>query len=157
MTITFSGIPSSAADQARKGAPDAYGNKPESFVCESDDLECRHCGENIGIGETVLLLAYSPFSHTQPFAETGPILLHEKACDSYGDRAEAQPAIKSIATRLVRGYDKDERIVYGTGTQVETQHLETACQDILNDSRVEFLHIRSSTNNCWQGRVDRSE
>jgi len=156
MTIQFSGIPASVAEQARNGGPDAYGNTPESFICESDDLECRHCGDNIGLGETVLLLSYSPFSSTQPFAETGPVLLHKKECDTYGHHATPQPAITSIPTRLVRGYDKDERIVYGTGTHVPAEELKSTCEELLSDSRIEFLHIRSSTNNCWQGRVDRS-
>jgi len=156
MAIKFSGIPASVAERARNGGPDAYGNAPESFICESDDLECRHCGENIGIGETVLLLSYSPFSRSQPFAETGPVLLHGKSCDTYNEHATAQPAITSIATRLVRGYDKDERIVYGTGTHVAADDLEKTCAEMLADTRIQFLHIRSSTNNCWQGRVDRT-
>ncbi len=155
MTIHFSGIPTAVARKYQRGGGDAYDRAPEKFVCESNDLECRHCGENIALGDTVLLLAWSPFGERQPFAETGPVLLHESECAGYGAQPAPQPALTTTPTRLVRGYTKDERIVYGTGTHVEAGRLREACETMLQNENVEFLHVRSSTNNCWQARVDR--
>lgn len=155
MNIKFTGIPTDIARKYQRGSTDAYGRKPEEFICESDDLECRHCGNAIERGKVVLLLAWSPFGERQPFAETGPVLLHKEECQGYGAQPDPQPALMDTPTRLVRGYTKDERIVYGTGTHIDADDLRAACESMLEDKSIEFLHIRSSTNNCWQARVDR--
>jgi Protein of unknown function (DUF1203) len=34
----------------------------------------------IAEGDTKLVLAYRPFDHTQPYAETGPIFPHAAGC-----------------------------------------------------------------------------
>jgi hypothetical protein len=55
---------------------------------------------------------------------------------------------------LVRGYGNDDWIRYDTGSVVRGPELTDACQRILTDDTVAYVHIRSKYN-CFQCRVDR--
>ena len=57
---------------------------------------------------------------------------------------------------LIRGYGPDDRIVYGTGRIVAPAAMTEAAQDMLEDPRVAYVHVRSATNNCYQARIDRA-
>ena len=155
MAIYFSGIPTEDARKIQRGGVDAYGQLPERYESRSDDLECRHCGRFIAPGEGVLLFAWRPFADQQPFAETGPILLHERECDPLTEVERIPDTVTAPETRLVRGYDADSHIIYGTGQVTATQDIHDYCESLLKNPDVSFIHIRSATNNCWQGRVER--
>jgi hypothetical protein len=38
---------------------------------------------------------------------------------------------------------------------VDCERIIPEAQKLLADQAVHFLHIRSATNNCWQGRIER--
>lgn len=56
---------------------------------------------------------------------------------------------------MLRGYDADERIVYGTGTIVSTDRTVEKASAILDDPDVAFVDLRSASNGCFQCRVER--
>lgn len=58
---------------------------------------------------------------------------------------------------LVKGYDIDERIVYGTGRIVPQAEIERYCAELLARDEIAFADIRSARNTCWQVRVMRSD
>ena len=60
------------------------------------------------------------------------------------------------ADYIVRGYGADERIIYGTGGVVPTEQIKARAAELLADSAVAFVHIRSAKNNCFQCRVERA-
>jgi hypothetical protein len=114
---------------------------------------CRHCLGLIAPGDAKLVLAYRPFDRLQPYAETGPIFLHKDPCERY--ESEARPAwFDYLDPAIVRGYDGDDWIRYDTGDVVRGPELTTACQAILSDPTVAYVHVRSKYN-CFQCRVDR--
>jgi hypothetical protein len=89
----------------------------------------------------------------QPYAETGPIFLHERSCERY--ESETLPAWFDFMTpAIIRGYDADDWIRYDTGDVVAGGDLAAACRRILADETVAYVHIRSKFN-CFQCRVDR--
>ena len=57
---------------------------------------------------------------------------------------------------LIRAYGGNERILYGTGAVVAPDALSTECAARLVRPAVAFVHVRSSTNNCFQARVERA-
>ena len=56
---------------------------------------------------------------------------------------------------LLRGYGDDDRIVYGTGTVVPVAEIADASAAILERPDIAYVHVRSSTNNCFQCRIER--
>lgn len=154
MGFMVRGIETAYVDAIRNGGGDANGQTAIVRPARGLANPCRHCLGLIAEGEHKLVLAYRPFARLQPYAETGPIFLHEKACRRYeSDKlpdwfAHLQPA-------LIRGYSDDDWILYETGSVVPGEVLSAACDRILSIPHVSYVHIRSKYN-CFQCRVDRN-
>lgn len=141
----------------QNGGLDANGHKPETRVSDGGSIPCRHCLQHVAKGDEFLVLAHRPFPAPQPYAETGPIFLHAKECARYG-REQAVPEMFLGWERIMlRGYDRDDRIVYSTGTVVGTDEIETTADRILENPDVVFVHARSASNNCFQCRIEPAE
>lgn len=153
MQIRFLPIPTETVRAYRQGTSDVYGNPPERVTCTSDGAPCRHCLDYIPVGAEMLILAYSPFGARQPYAETGPIFLCAHDCRAF-DPADGVPPIFRDHPMLIRAYGENERILYGTGAVVPPERLEAECAARLDSDQVAFVHVRSSTNNCFQARVE---
>ncbi len=72
-------IAEAARAQARAGAPDheiLTADKPEAYPC-------RHCLRWAEPGERVILFPYASIPAGRPYAESGPIFVHENACARY--------------------------------------------------------------------------
>jgi hypothetical protein len=65
------------------------------------------------------------------------------------------PEILASSDYIVRGYGADERIVYGTGGVIATGRIVARAAELLGMPGVEFVHVRSARNNCFQVRVER--
>jgi hypothetical protein len=153
MRLLVRGIASEEVDVIRRGGADANGQPALLRVAEGVANPCRHCLGLIAEGEGKLVLAYRPFPALQPYAETGPIFLHERPCERY--EGEVLPAwFDFMDPAIVRGYDADDWIRYDTGDVVAGPELGAACRRILADETVAYVHIRSKFN-CFQCRVDR--
>ena len=61
---------------------------------------------------------------------------------------------QSPEDRLLKGYSPDDRIVYGLGRITPSADIPTQAADILAEERVAYVHVRSSTNNCFTCRID---
>ena len=157
MMLLFSGMPSYLAAAYRSGAPDANGQVPERRVSDGDGLPCRHCLKSVEAGEAYLVLAYRPFPAPQPYAEVGPVFIHADECPAYAP-AEGLPERErhGRSGRILRGYGRDDRIVYGTGIVVGSDRIEAEAEAILERPDVAYVHMRSATNNCFTLRIDRA-
>ena len=101
----------------------------------------------------MLVLAHRPFPAPQPYAEIGPIFLCAAPCAA-GD-ATAQPAILESPDYILRGYDAQNRIVYGSGRVVATPQIPDQAALLLSDQNMAYVHVRSARNNCYHLRIDR--
>lgn len=153
--LRFVPIPTDTVRAYQAGGVDSYGLLPERRVSDGGGNPCRHCLRMIPEGAGMLVLAHRPFGALQPYAETGPIFLCAERCEA-GGGAEV-PEILASADYIVRGYAADERIVYGTGGVVPTGDLVARAEVLLADERVDFVHVRSARNNCFQVRVERAD
>ena len=154
MKLSIRGIRSEEVERIRAGGADANGQPALARVAEGVANPCRHCLGLIAEGDTKLVLAHRPFDALQPYAETGPIFLHERACERYEN--DALPAwFDFMDPAIVRGYGADDWIRYETGDVVAGRELTAACRRILADETIEYVHIRSKYN-CFQCRVDRA-
>jgi hypothetical protein len=152
--IKFSAMPGPDAEHIWSGGSDAYAMPPERFISDGNGNPCRHCLQMIGAGEAAFVLAYRPFPDLQPYAETGPIFLHARACPRHDGGDDLPPALDS-PDYIVRGYDQDNRIVYGTGAVTLTRDIAARSAAIFARDDVAYVHVRSARNNCFQCRIDR--
>ncbi|QBF29843.1 DUF1203 domain-containing protein [Thalassococcus sp. S3] len=150
----FEAMPTNEVEAFRNGAPDANGQPARRGVSPGPGTPCRHCLENIPEGEEMLILAYRPFADLHPYAETGPIFLCAKACARY-EETDLPPILKTSPDYLIKGYNDQDSIVYGTGAVVETKAMQDRVAQIFEDPAVKYIHVRSARNNCYQARVDR--
>ena len=162
--LKFSGMKTEDAERLWRGEADDHGNPPEVATSNGAGNPCRHCLKMIEEGEKFLVFSYRPFDGLQPYAEQGPIFLHAEPCEAYqaDEKPEAPlsplpplpPVLEDSPRYMLRGYDQDQRIVYGSGTIADKEDIHDTARDMLKQSNIEFVHVRSATNNCWQARVD---
>lgn len=147
------GIPTAQVRELRAGGPDAHGQPPLRRTARGMANPCRHCLQLIPDGAPKLVLAYRPFEALQPYAEVGPIFLHEGDCPRY--ESDVLPAwFAFLSPAVIRGYGADHWIRYETGAVVTGSELTSACQEILSNPGVAYVHIRSKFN-CFQCQVER--
>lgn len=148
------GLDTARVESLRRGGADAHGQPALVRTAQGRGNPCRHCLQPIAEGDEMLVLAHRPFDHAQPYAEVGPIFLHRHECARYD--AAALPAwFVHLQPALIRGYGRDDWIRYDTGAVVAGAELAAACERILADPEVAYVHIRSKFN-CFQCRVDRA-
>ncbi len=154
MALHVQGIPSEDYDRLRGGGVDANGQAPLVRRAEGLANPCRHCLGLIADGEPKLVLSYRPFAGPpQPYAETGPIFLHQGACERY-DSGVLPAWFAFLDPAAIRGYGADDWIRYETGQIVRGADLSNACASILSAPDIAYVHIRSKFG-CFQCRVDR--
>lgn len=152
--IKFTALPTDQVRALRAGGPDANGQTAERVISNGQGNPCRHCLNWIAEGKEMLVLNHRPFGSVQPYAESGPLFLCADECERWeGDRVPPVLADEGEA-RLLKGYSSDDRIVYGLGRIVEPVEIPDQARTVLNDPRVSYVHVRSSTNNCFTCRID---
>ena len=153
--VIFQALPSDIVAAYRRGSRDANGMPPERAICPSERYApCRHCLHWIAEGAEMLVLAHRPFDEPQPYAESGPIFLCADDCVRWEGNGVPPVVAISGEKRLVKGYGPDNRIVYGLGMAVAPDQVADRARTVLNDPRVSYVHVRSSTNNCFTCRVE---
>jgi hypothetical protein len=154
MSLRVVGIATPEVEALRAGAPDGNGQPALRRIAEGGANPCRHCLGLIADGEEKLVLGFRPFAALQPYAETGPIFLHARDCPRY--EANVLPAwFAFLDPAIVRGYDAQHWIRYDSGRVVRGADLTAACEQILADASIAYVHVRSKFN-CFQCRVDRA-
>lgn len=155
MRLMFKALPTEDVRALQAGGLDAYGFVPESQISDGDGVPCRHCLKGVAAGERYLILAYRPFPALQPYAETGPIFLHAEPCERAVESDELPHMFAGSPSYIVRGYGRDDRIVYGTGAVVPTADIAERARTLLERADIAYLHMRSARNNCYQCRIER--
>lgn len=156
MKLDFQALPTDTVRALQAGGPDANGRIPEPAVSDGAGNPCRHCLKQIEAGRGMLILAHRPFPELQPYAEVGPIFLCAEPCERHPGGADLPGILDNKDHILMRGYTADDRIKYGTGQIVEISDLTDAASALFENGDVAYIHLRSSTNNCYQCRIERA-
>ncbi len=156
MPLTFTAIPTKDARDAQSGKPDANGQLPEHAISDGNGNPCRHCLKDIPKDAPMLILAYRPFPSAQPYAEVGPIFLCATLCKRHSDSQALPDMLKNNAELLLRGYDAQNRIVYGTGKVTKIDQIEDRLNTGFDNPKISYYHLRSASNNCFQAKVIRT-
>lgn len=155
-TIRFVAMPTSVVEALQSGQPDANGQTPERHISDGDGVPCRHCLTNVAKGEPYLILGYRPFPEPQPYAECGPIFLHANSCMRHVETPSVPNLFLHRTEMLLRGYNRCNRIIYGTGQIVKTVDMAAAAEKMFERQDVEYIHVRSATENCYHCRIERN-
>ena len=155
MTIQFRALSADLVAALRSGGIDDYGLAVERAISDGGGNPCRHCMNDVPKGAAMLILAHRPFSGLHAYAETGPIFICAE-CDHQADAPTPPPVVAQRAEFLVKAYDANERIRYGTGQITPTADIPAYCAALLADTNTATVHLRSATNNCFICRVDRA-
>jgi hypothetical protein len=153
MPLQFQAISTKDARAAQDGKPDANGQTPEHAISDGEGNPCRHCLTDIPKGAHMLVLGHRPFPTLQPYAEVGPIFLCADACKRHINSETLPDMFKGWDELLMRGYDAQDRIVYGTGHVTKTSQIEREITAGFANSKVHYYHLRSASNNCFQAKV----
>jgi len=153
MHIKFEPMDTVTADHLRSGGLDSNGNLPERKISDGNGVPCRRCMKIVGMGEPYLVAAWRPFTQSHAYAETGPVFLHAEPCTAEPVRHGELPAFLESPDYILRGYDAEERIVYGTGGVIKLEAITARIEELLNTPAVMAVHIRSSRNNCYHCRA----
>lgn len=149
MPFTFEPMDEATATRLRAGGTDSYGNPPEHRISDGTGVPCRRCMQMVGRDEPYLVAAWRPFSLLHAYAETGPVFLHADRCSPGEVAPDGLPDFLTSPDYILRGYDADERIVYGTGGVTDRGAIPARIAELLATPQVKAVHIRSSRNNCY--------
>lgn len=149
--IRFHPVAGPALDALRAGGPDAYGHPAERRLSDGTGVPCRCCLRQVPAGRAYLTAAWRPFERLHPYAETGPVFFCDECTAAEPDAA--LPDILVSATYILRGYDADQRIVYGTGGVVAREAIAARAADLLARADIAHVDVRSAANNCFQVRI----
>ncbi len=150
--ISFQSYDAATVAALRAGGADVYGRPAERAMSDGKGKPCRCCLAQVPAGAEMLICAARPFPALQPYAETGPIFLCAAECDAF-DGAGVPPILQTSPTYLLKAYDVDHRIVYGTGQITPAAEVSDYAETLLQMDGVAFVDVRSATNNCFLTRI----
>ena len=141
------------AEAARKTRVDQFGNRLE-VVRDGKPHQCRVCLTLSHPEEGVILLAHRPFESGQPYAETGPIFVHERTCQPYTDDSAYPPEFPRSAV-VLRAYSSEDRIV--DAQAVGQRIVEEVINEMFANPAIQYLHARNLGYGCFMFRINRSD
>jgi Protein of unknown function (DUF1203) len=138
-------------ERAAAGDPDVR----RMIADASPGYPCRRCLRDGEVGEAMLLFAHSPFTTGGPYAETGPVFVHERACAAPDLAIDELPEVTRVRNQVVvRAYDHNGAIhdaaLAGTG------EVSAVIASFFADADVAFAHVRSVTYGCFTYAVERA-
>jgi hypothetical protein len=66
------------------------------------------------------------------------------------------PVLTTSPDYLLKGYSGENRIVDGTSRIVAKHEIVARAEEVFADPRVDYVHVRSARNNCFQTRIVRA-
>jgi Protein of unknown function (DUF1203) len=136
-----------ARQTAANGAKDhvvVTAESPRSFPC-------RHCLRWAEAGERVVLFPYAAIPSGYPYSESGPVVVHAKACKRYDATDEYPSELRN--GRVFRAYNSDHRIIdakVANGTAPEL-----VIETLFDNPETAFVHARSVTHGCYTFAIER--
>ena len=113
---------------------------------------CRVTLEDADIGESVLLLNYEHLAVDTPYRSTHAIFVREGAttCSPIVSRIPEQLRIRLLS---IRAFDADGMMV--NADVAHGTESEPVIRRLLDDQRIDYLHIHNAKPGCYAARVDR--
>lgn len=113
---------------------------------------CRVTLEDAEPGESVLLVNYEHLAVNTPYRSNHAVFVRERAttCPPITNRIPEQLTIRLLS---IRAFDADGMMV--DADVVHGKKSEPVIRRLLDDPRVDYLHIHNAKPGCYAARVDR--
>ena len=119
---------------------------------KAEAYPCRHCLRWVEPGERVILFPYPSIPAGRPYAESGPIFVHEDACARY-DRPEEYP-VNFRRQRVLRAYNKTNDMI--DAVVLGENDPEKVIAELFANPATDFLQARSVTRGCYTFAIARA-
>jgi hypothetical protein len=150
---TVLALPEDRLRTVRDRSVDEHGNQVTATIDEEGGAPLRCCLRDSRPGESLLLVAWSPFAVAGPYAEVGPVFVHAQACP--GRPAPAGwPDDFRRRRQVLRAYRADGTIAGGTVLDAG-EAPEPVVAKLLADPDVAFLHSRNIVFGCYMFEIRR--
>lgn len=128
---------------------DCLGNPIDVFTDHDGGWPLRCCLDRSRPGDTIAIIAWSPFAWHGPYRETGPIVVHAADCAG-APSAEVLPEMIERGPMTLRPYGRDQMIAYAAVRHVPAgEALRPHVEELLCDEDIDFVHGRNVTGGCW--------
>ena len=144
-------LPSDLADEAREAVKLGARTHAVVEVDSPRSFPCRHCLSWAQPGERVILFTYDSIQPDRPYAESGPIVVHEQRCEPYGATDNYPPDLRQ--GRVLRAYDSQENMI--DAAVVNGEEPETIISKLFSNPATDFLQVRSVTHGCFTFKIER--
>ncbi|MEW6129363.1 MAG: DUF1203 domain-containing protein [Acidobacteriota bacterium] len=144
-------IPSEVATKARESQRDVFDNLL-AVLRDGERHQCRVCLKLSQPDEGVILMAHQPFLSRQPYAEVGPVFIHERSCEPYADINNYPPEFPRREV-VLRAYNAEDRIV--DAQAVRARQVEEVIAEMFTNSEIAYLHARNLGYGCYMFRIER--
>ena len=145
-------LPSEIAQEARRAAAQGRSDHAVITVESPHSAPCRHCLRWAEPGERVILFPFASVPAGVPYSETGPIFVHEEACQPYATTAQYPSDFRQ--GRVLRAYDSSDNMTDAVVVNDETP--ESVIDRLLNNPQTAYLHVRSVSRGCFTFKIDRA-
>jgi len=146
-------LPSDLADEAREAVKRGAHSHALVQVDSPRSFPCRHCLSWAQPGERVILFNYTSIPSDRPYAESGPIVVHEQRCKSYGATNNYPPDLRE--GRVFRAYDSHSNMI--DAAVVNDVEPETMISKLFSNPATDFLQVRSTTRGCFTFKIERAD
>ncbi len=142
-------------DTMRVQGHDEHGNYWSPYAARGGEpLRC--CLRSAAAAESIVLIAYAPFTTSSPWTEVGPVYVHADACEGYD--APDLPSDLRTGPRVLRGYDGDGTLLYDHVHVVDAgQDLNDPLARLLEHDVVSVVHVRALATQCFTYAVSRAD
>ena len=144
-------LASEVAEEARRRAAAGRSDHATIIVDAPRAAPCRHCLCWAEPGERVILFPYASIPAGHPYSESGPVFVHEHACEPYAQTDRYPDEFR--AGRVLRAYDSRNNMI--DAVPVNGEPPEAVIASLLANSQTAFLQARSATRGCFTFRIER--
>jgi uncharacterized protein DUF1203 len=144
-------LPTAVADKAREAVRREARDHALVEVDSPHAYPCRHCLNWADPGERVVLFPYASTAPGRPYAESGPIVVHERDCEPYRATNDYPPALRK--GRVFRAYDAKEMMI--DAVVADGEEPETIIAKLFSNRAAAFLQVRSVTRGCFTFKIER--
>jgi hypothetical protein len=144
-------LATAAAENARRAAANGAPDHEVVIADSPAGYPCRHCVRWAQPGERMILFPFQAIAPGRPYAESGPIFVHEAECERY---AEAETYPEQFRTgRVLRAYNAARDMI--DAVVVNGEAPEAVIEKLLRNPETEFIHARSATRGCYTFAIER--
>ncbi len=137
---------------ARKAAAAGASNHARVTADSPQSYPCRHCLRWAAPGEELILFPYASIPADRPYAESGPIFVHQRNCDRY-ETTDRYPA-DFRRGRVLRAYNESCELI--DAELVAEREPETVIEKLLQNRETSFLQTRSADRGCFTFTIVRA-